>query len=92
MAGGVRTAHGVPPSAMGSDQPSSVGHSRGVDRAIDSPLVGAAPVAAMVDRLTNGAQSIQTNVFESFLLIEFQAAYTRTHKHDAVLGKGPMPC
>ena len=31
MAGGVRTAHGVPPSAMGSDQRSSVGHSRGLE-------------------------------------------------------------
>jgi len=29
MAGCVRAAHGVPPSAMGSDQRSSVGHSRG---------------------------------------------------------------
>jgi hypothetical protein len=29
MAGGVRMAYGVPPSAMGSDQRSSVGHSRG---------------------------------------------------------------
>ena len=29
MASGVRTAHGVPPSTLGSDQRSSVGHSRG---------------------------------------------------------------
>ena len=29
MASGVRTAHGVPPSTMGSDHRSSVGHSRG---------------------------------------------------------------
>ena len=29
VAGGVRTAHGMPPSAMGSKQRSSVGHSRG---------------------------------------------------------------
>ena len=29
MAGGVRTAHGVQPTAMGSDQRSSVGNSRG---------------------------------------------------------------
>ena len=53
MASGVRTAHGVPSSTLGSDQRSSVGHSRGVDRAIDSPLVvtavGAAVAAALCD-------------------------------------------
>ena len=56
MMGGVRTAHGVPPSSMASDQRSSVGHSRGVDRAIDSPLVvtavGAAVAATLWRRVT----------------------------------------
>ena len=56
MMGGVRTAHGVLPSSMASDQRSSVGHSRGVDRAIDSPLVvtavGAAVAATLWRRVT----------------------------------------
>ena len=40
MAGGVKTAHGVPPSAMGFDQRSSRSGTAAVDRAsIDSPLV-----------------------------------------------------
>ena len=56
MMGGVRTAHGVPPSSMASDQRSSVWHSRGVDRAIDSPLVvtavGAAVAATLWRRVT----------------------------------------
>jgi hypothetical protein len=51
MASGVRTAHGVPASTLGSDQRSSVGHSRGVDRAIDSPLVVAAVGAAVAATL-----------------------------------------
>ena len=63
MMGGVRTARGVPPSAKGSDQRSSVGHSRGVDRAIDSPLVvtavGAAVAATLWRRVTRCGASMQ---------------------------------
>ena len=40
MVGGVRTAHGVPPSTMESDQRSSRSGTAAVDRAIDFlPLV-----------------------------------------------------
>ena len=47
MASGVRTAHGVPPSTLGSDQRSSVGYSRGVDRSSDRLAVGGHRVCAI---------------------------------------------
>ena len=54
MAGGVRTAHGVLPSDMGSDQRSSAGNSRGgSSESPDWPLVvtavGAAVAATLCD-------------------------------------------
>eukprot|EP00966_Prymnesium_polylepis_P223015 5158513-Prymnesium_polylepis.1 len=62
MAGGVRTAHGVPPSAMGSDQRSSVGHSRSgsSDRlaAVVVTVVGAAVAAPRGQRVPRSCERV----------------------------------